>query len=475
MADSQEREIDMNEIDRQLIKLAHGELAESKKKYDSACIMTGDPAAGISTFNAHIGSDGEPSEGTLAEATAYGSHMTSDLKPAYNDAVKCAKAYNKPVIYGYFGTDHHGRRGYYTFDDPIICDDLQKCSADIMKKYHPAGSILVAYPDKNIVESAYGGEALEEEKRYVRRYYIKPHNIFCSNKAEVLQALIEHENEDCTVYTLLNLGDEKDVAKLTSDDVIYYYEDLVLYDKNHVRVMDYDLAIKREENRERLNPDKVSDAKLADVYSDRMTELTELEEGADIVKGDECCGKDGICEAKDGICCICGGKINGYGNNAEPYAHGRCCDACNFRFVIPARLDALEKEHPVDESLNEKLLPKISGQFELSKDFSTIGLKKAFAVKWTRNLNGKIDRIPSMAGKEICVHTETYDKRGGKTQNDIKANIIGFGYADRPGPNDGNIFVLDDEQADGGNAGAHVVRRIDGFFGKVQSDANKRE
>lgn len=465
----------MNEIDRQLIRLARGELDESKKKYDSACVMTGDPAAGISAFNAHIGSDGEPSEGALTEDTTYGSHMTTDLKPVYSDAVKCAKAYNKPVIYGYFGADHHGKRGYYTFDDPIVCDDLQKCTADVMKKYHPAGSILVAYPDKNVVESAYCGDSLKEEKRYVRRYYIKPHNIFCSNKAEVLQALIEHENEDCVVYTLLNLGDEKDVAKLTSDDVIYYYEDLVLYDKNHVRVMDYDLAIKREENRERLNPDKVSDAKLADVYSDRMTELTELEEDADIVKGDECCGKDGICEAKDGVCCICGDKIESYGNNAEPYAHGRCCDACNFRFVIPARLDALEKEHPADESLNEKLLQKVSGQFELSKDFSTLDLKKAFAVKWTHNFNGKMNHISSMAGKEICVHTETYNKRGDKTRKDIKANIIGFGYADRPGPNDGNVFLADDEPVEGGGDGDHVVRRIDGFFGKVQSDANKSE
>ncbi|MBO7078967.1 MAG: hypothetical protein J6W64_04055 [Bacilli bacterium] len=44
----------------------------------------------------------------------------------------------------------------------------------------------------------------------------------------------------------------------------------------------------------------------------------------------------------DGVCCICGEPIEGYGNNPEPYMSAengeRCCDACNWHFVIPARL-----------------------------------------------------------------------------------------------------------------------------------------
>lgn len=49
-------------------------------------------------------------------------------------------------------------------------------------------------------------------------------------------------------------------------------------------------------------------------------------------------------EAKEEICCICGEPIEGYGNNPEPYKHkGRCCDACNLKFVIPARLAELNK------------------------------------------------------------------------------------------------------------------------------------
>jgi hypothetical protein len=49
-----------------------------------------------------------------------------------------------------------------------------------------------------------------------------------------------------------------------------------------------------------------------------------------------------LTEAKEDFCCICGEPIEGYGNNPEPYMsadEGRCCDACNVRFVIPMRLD----------------------------------------------------------------------------------------------------------------------------------------
>jgi hypothetical protein len=42
-------------------------------------------------------------------------------------------------------------------------------------------------------------------------------------------------------------------------------------------------------------------------------------------------------------CIICKGEIEqkehwAEGNNAEPIAKGRCCDACNMTVVIPTRL-----------------------------------------------------------------------------------------------------------------------------------------
>lgn len=126
------------------------------------------------------------------------------------------------------------------------------------------------------------GGGLCEAKRYVRRYYIRPQNIFCSNKAEIIKALIELDDKNCSVYTLNNLGDDKDVSKLMNSDIIYYYDDGILYDKNKVKVMDYDLSIKKEEERKKFaNVDSASDKEFKAEYEDRMTDVTELEEDFD--------------------------------------------------------------------------------------------------------------------------------------------------------------------------------------------------
>ena len=42
------------------------------------------------------------------------------------------------------------------------------------------------------------------------------------------------------------------------------------------------------------------------------------------------------------ICVICGKEFYGYGNNPEPVKdHGYCCDECNDKYVIPARIELL--------------------------------------------------------------------------------------------------------------------------------------
>lgn len=41
-------------------------------------------------------------------------------------------------------------------------------------------------------------------------------------------------------------------------------------------------------------------------------------------------------------CCICGIKLLGMGNNPYPVKEqGRCCDTCNIKHVIPARITAI--------------------------------------------------------------------------------------------------------------------------------------
>jgi hypothetical protein len=132
-------------------------------------------------------------------------------------------------------------------------------------------------------EAGVGGSgALSESKRYVRRYYIRPQNKFASNKAEILKILIELGNENCSVYTLNNLEGNKDVTKLQPSDIIYYYDNGILYDKNKVKVMDYDLSIKKEEDRKKFaNVDNASEREFKAEYEDRMTDVTELEENFD--------------------------------------------------------------------------------------------------------------------------------------------------------------------------------------------------
>ena len=307
------------------------------------------------------------------------------------------------------------------------------------------------------------GGALAEAKRETKRYYIRPQNIFCANKSDVLRALTEIDTENCSVYTLKNLEDHDDIHLLTNKDIIYYYDNEILYDKNHVKIMDYKLSIKNEEERKNFagDTDSVSDATFRDEYEDRLTDRTldlqesfncpgngwcidvypegrrseyssettatnifnklknlveaepynykpnytvvllknisedELDEIDKFVAGDltrellepkaEVVEEDqfympfenietedpiyeddfdnvdypGInldsdevfnqeFEAKNvfgesverKVCCICGEEFEEYGNNPAPIKDsGKCCDGCNLKFVIPARIE----------------------------------------------------------------------------------------------------------------------------------------
>lgn len=125
----------------------------------------------------------------------------------------------------------------------------------------------------DLTESLNESKLTEETKRYVKRYYIRPQNIVCSNKEEILKALIEIGDENCSVYSLKSLSDHDDVHLLTNKDIIYYYDDGVLYDKNHVKVMDYELGPKHEEERKKFNQegDNISTKDLEAEYDDRLT------------------------------------------------------------------------------------------------------------------------------------------------------------------------------------------------------------
>ena len=183
------------------------------------------------------------------------------------------------------------------------------------------------------------GGGLTEAKRYVRRYYIRPQNIFCSNKAEILKALIDLDDANCSVYTLNNLGDEKDVSKLMNSDIIYYYDDGILYDKNKVKVMDYDLSIKKEEDRKHFaNVDNASDKEFKAEYEDRMTDATELEESTinpfNLEFTDVNVYGESLTEAAEQFCAFCGEPLEGHGNKVNNISDDRYCSGCFQRMNL---------------------------------------------------------------------------------------------------------------------------------------------
>jgi len=379
-------------------------------------------------------------------------------------------AYDKVIEdAGYLGVFNKDgiMRGKYVYGEIKSCENYGVKS--ILSKFWAAQF-------KDHLEIYYGTfeESLElnEAKRYVKRYYIRPQNIFCSNKEEILKALVEVGDENCSVYSLKALADHDDVHLLKPSDIIYYYDEGILYDKNHVKVMDYDLFVKHEEERKKFgNVNAVSDATFEDEYDDRLTDAdlkdkeikvrkpthehlvkedtkmtykytkdelkAALDNGETVELGsssdagsfsgsfsdggvysntDYVIGKykdkyyvdeynysdDGDCEEGDSeefsdfdefydyvkenvplgnviledfhndafnltfesvnvygetlnegkddkfICCICGEESTGYGNNPAPVKEeGKCCDACNRKFVIPARLN-LNAEAMID-------------------------------------------------------------------------------------------------------------------------------
>jgi len=61
-----------------------------------------------------------------------------------------------------------------------------------------------------------------------------------------------------------------------------------------------------------------------------------------------------IVELSHPMCCLCNSRCeNKWGHNALPLASGICCGKCNFKRVIPARVELMREE--TDEERNQRL------------------------------------------------------------------------------------------------------------------------
>ena len=73
-------------------------------------------------------------------------------------------------------------------------------------------------------------------------------------------------------------------------------------------------------------------------------------------------------------CCFCGKEIVGFGNNPYPLVEDsevRCCDECNTKVVIPARLavSASAKEmRDIFDYLIASVTPKKDGEHDEDND-----------------------------------------------------------------------------------------------------------
>ena len=57
------------------------------------------------------------------------------------------------------------------------------------------------------------------------------------------------------------------------------------------------------------------------------------------------------------VCCLCGKEFEGFGNNPEPLMgdkeKNKCCNECNEKKVIPARIENFNNGKPARELIEK--------------------------------------------------------------------------------------------------------------------------
>lgn len=150
------------------------------------------------------------------------------------------------------------------------------------------------------------------------------------------------------VYTLAKAGFKLGVSSRGTGDVNEYTEEV---DPSTYEFTCFDVVLLPAVESARMNlvtesldTKKVDYKKLLkeDINNAKEEEKSVMEETLDHIgiKLDE---------DKEQECVICHKPFEGYGNNAEPVAEGRCCDECNAKVVIPARIEEMNKSKKLDE------------------------------------------------------------------------------------------------------------------------------
>lgn len=163
--------------------------------------------------------------------------------------------------------------------------------------------------------------------------------------------------------------------------------------------------------------------------------------------------------AESKICCICKKPFDGYGNNAEPVCSGSCCDECNMKEVIPARLRDLKKSKIdiVDESLTE-------GTIHISKEeMSKLDQEVEEATKEVAKYN-----IPMISRKNSAGDAENvpdFEAVPEDQRNAAKSAYERYKKALEARPDRAkNITVYDESLNEGNSVSGKIPPALDSFL-----------
>ena len=116
------------------------------------------------------------------------------------------------------------------------------------------------------------------------------------------------------------------------------------------------------------------------------------------------------------LCCLCGEKIEGYGNNPAPLrTEGHCCDDCNIARVIPARFPTTIKmtKEAEERKRREKAEAKRLAEATRADREELERKKKAEAL--AKKTAEEEDRLKNMDEGKLKAFLKTIPARPAKT------------------------------------------------------------
>ena len=183
-------------------------------------------------------------------------------------------------------------------------------------------------------------------------------------------------------------------------------------------------------------------------------------------------------------CCICGGPIEGHGNNPFPVkAEGDCCDKCNAEVVIPARIEKMKAaaSEKVNEELTETESEDVKSTPEESEEESleekevkelTEDEKREIVLQWLTNNfeEDQVEEVLDILNMEIV---EDDDEEESAEDEDVAEDKKGSNEAEEAEENIENSDEEDSEQKEETEEDKAVDEGLDSIVNSLQEALSK--